>query len=207
MAIWTISAQAGTAGREVATELAARAGVPLRDRLELVAHARALDPAAGVDEDIEARVGGRLNALVLGAAMTAGSAEACRELQLRHALPQLARQVMREVARQPGVVLATAAFVPLADHPGAVHVRLQAPREWRVAAYARAEVVDRRRAEHAIDHEDHVQRDWVRKLFHVDVDDASLFSLVVDASRFSVDRIVDVLLAAAAGAELQAASS
>jgi hypothetical protein len=207
MTIWTVSAQAGTPGREVATGLAARAGVPLLDRTELVAHARALDPDVGVDEHIEARVGGRLNALALGAAMTAGSAEACRELQLRHALPDLARQVLREVTRQPAVVLAAAAFVPLGDHPGAVHVRLQAPREWRVAAYARTEVVDRRRAEHAIDHEDHVQRDWVRKLFHVDVDDASLFSLVVDASRLSPDRIVDVLLAAAAASELQAASS
>jgi cytidylate kinase len=208
MTIWTVSAQAGTPGRAVATELAARAGVPLLDRAALVARAHALDPEVGVDEDIEARLGGRLNALALGAALTAGSREACRELQLRHALPELARQVMGEVARHPAVVLATAAFVPLREHPGAVHVRLQAPRDWRVAAYARAEVVDRRRAGHAIDHEDHVQRDLVRKLFHVDIDDASLFSIVVDASRFSAARIADVLLAAAAAAsELYAASS
>jgi cytidylate kinase len=79
-----------------------------------------------------------------------------------------------------------------------VHVRLHAPLEWRIAAYCRDEVVDRRRAEKAIRHDDHQKRAWVQTLYHVDVDDAELFSLVVDVSRFPLDRLVEILLAAGA---------
>jgi cytidylate kinase len=38
---------------------------------------------------------------------------------------------------------------------------------------------------------------WVKSLYHVDIDDPQRFSLVLDTSRFSPDRIVEILLAAA----------
>src|SRR5215475_7743263 len=101
MAIWTISAQPGTPGRAAAAELAAHAGVPLLDRHALVelAHALALSLATG-----------------------AGSIEAFRELELRRALPELARTIVHEVSRHPAVILAAGAFACLRDHPAAVHV-------------------------------------------------------------------------------------
>jgi cytidylate kinase len=37
---------------------------------------------------------------------------------------------------------------------------------------------------------------WVKSLYRVDIDDPRLFSLVLDASRFSPERLVDTLLAA-----------
>jgi len=57
-----------------------------------------------------------------------------------------------------------AAFACLRDHPGAVHVRLLAPRAWRIEEYARHELVERSRAIKAIDHDDHAQRAFVRTL-------------------------------------------
>jgi len=84
----------------------------------------------------------------------------------------------------------------LAEHPAAVHVRLWAPLEWRISAYKREQLVDRRCAEKALKHDDHGKRAWVKSLYHVDIDDLRLFSLILDASRFSPDRLVQTLLAA-----------
>ena len=197
MAVWTISAQPGTPGAEVAAELAARAGVPLFDRKALAPLVQELSPELGDLDDVEGRFGGRFNALALSLAMTYGAPAAFREVELRRDLPELGRKVMGEVARGPAVILSAAAVNSLRDHPGAVHARLRAPEEWRVAAYARAEVVDRAKAAREGAHADHVERAWVHALFDVRVDDPALYTVVLEASRLAPDRIVDVLLAAA----------
>jgi hypothetical protein len=197
MAVWTISAQPGTPGVEVAAGLASRAEVPLFDREALVSIVRAFSPELGDLDDVEGRFGGRLNALALGVAMTYGAPEAFRELELRRTLPELGRKVVGEIARRPAVILAAAAALALPDRPGAVHARLWAPDEWRVAAYSRSEIVDSARAARDLAHADHVERNWVRALFDVRVDDLALYTAVLDASRVAPDRIVDVLLAAA----------
>jgi hypothetical protein len=198
MAVWTIAPQAGTGGLEIATELAARAEVDLYDRRALLSLAHDLRPDVSETDDLEGHVGGRLLAFALSAACAAGSPDAFRELRLRHDLPQLGRAVLENAARRPAVIVSPAAFAALRDHPGAVHVRLRAPFEWRVAAYQRQEIVDRRCAEKAVRHDDDHRRAWARSLYHVDIEDQTLFSLVVDVSRFSTDRVVDLLLAAAA---------
>ena len=94
------------------------------------------------------------------------------------------------------MIYAPAAFAALSQHPSAVHARLWAPLEWRVATYQRENFVDRRCAEKALKRDDHDKRAWVKSLYHVDIDDLRLFSLVLDASRFSPDRLVQTLLAA-----------
>jgi hypothetical protein len=201
MAVWTIAAQEGTGGDRLAAELAAAAGVPLLDRQTLTHFAHDLDPEQLDVEDfaeIEQRIGGRLRALALGMAITSGpaAAAALRELQFRHKLPELGRTVLSSAARRPCVILAPAAFAALADHPAAIHVRLQAPLPYRIATYQREQLVDRACAVKAIKHDDHLKDAWVRSLYHVGIDDVRRFTLVLDTSRFSDDRLVDILLAA-----------
>ena len=198
MSIWTISSQTGTDGAAIAAELAVRARVPLFDRETLATLASALEPSlAGSDlDDLEERVGGRLNALALSAAMTSGSPEAFHELQLRQTLPSLGRAVLRRAARGSAVVVANAAFAALAEHPGALHVRLRAPFAWRVEEVRRRDLVDAERAKRVVRHDDQLQRNWVRALYDADVDDPAGFGLVIDASRLSRERIVEMLLAA-----------
>jgi hypothetical protein len=196
MAVWTIAAQQGTGGERVATELAFAAGVSLLDRDALALSAHELEPSFPENDDLERRVGGRLDALALSTAMSTGSAEACREIKLRHALPDLGRAVLAKAAHAPCVIYAPAAFAALSQHPSAVHVRLSAPLEWRIEAYRREQLVDRRCAEKALKHDDHRKQSWVRWLYRLDIDDARLFSLVLDVSRFSPERIVETLLAA-----------
>jgi hypothetical protein len=201
MAVWTISAQPGTPGTEVATELAAGAAAPLFDRKALAPLVRELSPELGDLDDVEGRFGGRFNALALSLAMTYGAPAAFREVELRRVLPELGRKVMGEVARSPAVILSSAAANSLRDHPSAVHARLWAPEDWRVAAYSRAEIVDRGTAVRRLAQADHTERAWVHALFDVRVDDPVLYTVVLDASRLAPDRIVDMLLAASGSAQ------
>ena len=195
MTVWTISAQEGTGGGRLAGELAAAAGVPLFDREAIAALAHELDPELPELVDLEARFG-RFTMLSLSAALTVGSAEAFQEVELRQNLPTLGRTVLGEVARSPSVIYIPAAFAALRDHPAAIHVRLYAPLEWRVATYQREHLVDRRCAEKALRQADHRTQAWVKSLYHVDIDDARNYSLVADVSRFSADRLVEIVLAA-----------
>jgi hypothetical protein len=197
VAVWTISAQAGTGGDEIARELAERADATFLDREALVPLAHELEPALGDPDELEERLSGRFAALALGAAIATGAPEAVREFQLRRTLPELGREVLRRAASEPAVIFAPAAFAALADHPSAIHVRLRAPFDWRVATYQRQEVVERHGAEKAVRHDDEHKRAWVRTLYHVDVDDQTQFSLVCDVSRFARERLLEILLAAA----------
>jgi hypothetical protein len=197
MAVWTISAQAGTAGDRIAARLAAAAGVALVERASLAAFAYELNPAIGPVDELEERVGGPLRLAALSIGATTGSVDAFRELQLRQTLPDLGRAIMSEAARLPCVILATAAFAALPRHCAAVHVRLWAPLQWRIRAHQRDCVVDVHSAEKAVRHADHLQRVWVKSLYGVDIEDCRRFTLALDASRISEDRLVEILLAAA----------
>src|SRR5882757_1292998 len=195
MTVWTISAQEGTGGTRVAAALAAAAQVPLLDREALSVLAHELDPAFPQLDELAERFG-RFTMLSLSAALSVGSAEAFQEVELRHKLPDLGRAVLGEAARSSCVIYVPAAFAALSDHPSAIHVRLCAPLECRIASYQREHLVDRHCAEKALKREDHRMQAWVKSLYHVNIDDARRFSLVLDTSRFSPDRIVELLLAA-----------
>ncbi len=197
MAVWTISAQEGTPGDRVAAGLAVAAGVPLYDRLGLAELARGMELEIPELERIEERFCGRYSHLLLMAAGAAAVPDTISELRLREALPELGRQVLGEAARCACVIDAAAAFAVLRDHPNAIHVRLQAPFEHRVAAYQHDHLVDRHRAEKAVKHADHLQHAWVRTLYHLDVEDDSRYTIVLDTSRLSPDRLVEILVASA----------
>lgn len=196
MAVWTISAQEGSGGGRLAVELATVAGVPLLDRKTLAVFVHDLDPELEDADELEQRLGGRLNALALSLALSAGAAEAFHELQLRRTLPELGRAVLAAATRRPCVILAPGAFALLQDHPAAIHLRLRAPLAWRIANYQRDQLLDRHAAEKAVRHDDHLKRTWVRTLYRLDLDDPPLYALVADASRIRCDRLVEVLLAA-----------
>jgi len=205
MTVWTIAADVGTKGEELASALASAADVPLLERHALAALAHDLAPdIAEVDEleEIEARLGGPLVALGLNLAIsgpaTTGAlpAEALQEVSLRDMLPDLGRAVLAEAARRPCVILTPAAFAALEGNPTAVHLRLRAPLPFRVSAYQREALIDRHHAERALKHHDRQTRAWIKSLYHADIDDARLFALTVDVSRFTSSRLLDIALAA-----------
>src|SRR3954466_1159305 len=197
MRIWTISAAAGAGGERIAVDLARVAGVPL---LDFKALSSLFPDQLGHVPDLahlEERVGGRLNAIGLSLAMIGtGSALALSELEFRRTLPELGRAVLGGAARSSCVIVAQSAFLGVRGHVSAIHARIPAPLEWRIDAYQRDNVVDRGTAERAVKHDDHMTRTWVKTMYHANLDDYSLFSVVLDASRFSTPGLVEMLIAA-----------
>ncbi len=48
-------------------------------------------------------------------------------------------------------------------------------------------------------HDDHAKRVWVRTLFHLDLEDTSLFSVALDVSRFTTEQVAGILRSAGGG--------
>jgi hypothetical protein len=201
MAVWTVAAEQGTGGDRLSAALAAAADVELLDRDALAVLAHELNPeitdGATIDE-LERTVGSPgITLLALGIPFSPLAGELVRDLQLHHALPALGRAVLDRAAHEPCVIYAPAAFAALAGHAGPVHVRLRAPLEWRIAQHARERFLSRRAAEKEVREDDRRKHAWVRSIYHVEIDDPRHYSLVLDASRFPLERQVETLLAAA----------
>lgn len=145
------------------------------------------------------RIGGRMVAAALGlASTTLACSEAVRELRFREELVKLAADVLGDAVHGSCVISTSVGFAALKDNPSALHVRLRAPLEWRIKAYQRDALVDRQAAEKAVKHSDHQRHLLAKAMYKADADDDTNFAVVLDASRFSVDRMVEVLLAAGA---------
>jgi hypothetical protein len=200
MAVWTVSAEQGTGGDRICAALADAADVELVDRDALADLARDLNPeitgGAKIDE-LEQCVGrGGVTLLALGIPFSPMAGDMVRQIQLQHALPELGRAVVRMAACEPCVIFASGAFAALHDHHTAVHVRLRASFEWRTAQFAREHCVNHRCAEKAVREDDHRKHAWIKSIYHVDIDDPRHFSLVLDVSRFSTERLIETLIAA-----------
>jgi hypothetical protein len=204
MAVWTVSAEQGTGGDRISAGLAAAADVELIDRDALALLAHDINPGViGGDtiDQLERSVGrGGVNLLALGVPFSPFAGELVRQLHLQHALPELGRVVTAQAARRPCVIAAAGAFAAMDTHHSAIHVRVRAPLEWRVAQYAREHLVDHRCAAKTVRADDHRKHAWLKAIYHIDIDDPRHFALVLDASRLCPERIVETLLATGSGA-------
>jgi cytidylate kinase len=198
MRVWTISWQEGTGGDAVGHRLAEEAGVrPVED--DVVASVAA---AQGLDVEhmcaFERHLPGRLLEFGLTMAMTAGhSAEAAVELRRVKRTRELTEFVVREAAREPCVILGRAGFAILRDHPGALHIRLHAPLEWRIREFARTRCLPLEHARRLVVSDDRARETYVRRLYGLDLHDDENFDLVWDASRIPQETMVEMALVAA----------
>jgi hypothetical protein len=198
MAVWTFSWQEGTPGEDVARTVADRAGVPVVEREAVAAIAAALDMDAEEAGELERHLPGRFAELALHTAAGFGltSCEALLELRRLPALRRATEAVIRGVARSPCVILGRAGFAVLREHPGAVHVRVEAPLEWRVRRCAREHLLTPERAREAVERGDCERASYVRRLYGLDVARAENYHVVCDASRLHVGRMADIALVA-----------
>jgi cytidylate kinase len=187
--VWTISAQAGSGGEQIAPLLAERVGVPLVDPLTTdgAPHGRRVRRIASWFFEAGACTG---SMFVASTDLRLVQSETPTERELTESL-------ISEAARSPAVIADWSAFAVLADHPAACHVRVRAPVEWRVARYARENCVSARVAEQELRTLERERCAYMRQLYGRQLDAPENFTLVCDASRLPPTHIVDLLLAAA----------
>jgi hypothetical protein len=188
--VWTISAQAGSGGEQIARLLSERAGVPL------------VDPVATDGAPDRRRRARRLASWLSEAGACTGSMfVATADLRLVQSdtpsKRELTESMISEAARFPVVISDWSAFALLADHPAACHVRVRAPLEFRIALHARENCVSTAVAEQALRALERERCAYVRQRHGRRLDAPENFTLVCDASRLPLSDLVEVLLVAA----------
>jgi cytidylate kinase len=202
----TVSAPYGAGGSVVGPALASRLGVPFVDRAVPTEVASRLDlsVAEAIERDDTAPHGiarvfaafARVPAVGLGPVGSYGAPELTTDDQF----VAETEKVIRGLASSGGgaVVLGRAGAIVLADEPGALHVRLTGPLEARLAQAAEMEGLDPGEALRRQRASDGARRAYVRTFYGRDPEDVSLYHLVLDSTRLSFDRCVDLIAAAVA---------
>lgn len=112
--------------------------------------------------------------------------------------------VVYEAARHgTGVILGHGSQLLLRDFGCALHVRVFAPEEFRVRHLAERHGLTPDVAERQIRKSDHEQRGFLRFAFRMDWNDPSLYDLVINREKLSVDLAAELICAAARSKEIQ----
>lgn len=201
MGVVTVSAAYGAAGPEVGREVARRLGLPFHDRAIAAQVAGRLGvPVEEAEANDETVVRGlwRLVASLGTMPDPVGGVLPTSSLPDPRVYREQTERVLAEIAGSGGgVVLGRAAAIVLADRPDALHVRLDGPRERRLAAaVARSgRSPDDVRREMAAN--DRTREAYVRHFYRCDPAAARHYHLVVDSTALPVDTVVDLVVAAA----------
>ncbi|MEV0594202.1 AAA family ATPase [Nonomuraea cavernae] len=206
MRVVTISATYGTAGSLIGPAVAERLGVPFVDRAIPSAVAEelgcSLEEALAHDDRAEHGLGRLLSGAVRLPTVTFGGIDMYVPGALPHAPEDFVHRterILRETARvRGGVFLGRAGAMVLAGHPGALHVRLDAPLRRRVLQTATLGDLGEREARRLIEDNDRARAAYVRHFYRADPADPCLYHLVIDSTSIPVPTCVELITTAAA---------
>ena len=200
----TISASYGAGGSEVAPVLAARLGVPFFDRALAAQVAERLgttpdDPL--LQEERPAGLLARLlprfstGALYAAAAFPPELPSVPTEEEYRAELDRVIRGAGASAAG--GVLLGRAGAVVLAEHPTALHVRLDGPPERRIERVHQEAGLDHKRAAARLRENDRAREAYVKQLYQVDATNPRLYHLIIDSTAIPLATCVELIARAA----------
>jgi cytidylate kinase len=197
-----ISASYGAGGSEIGPALAERLGVPFVDRaipmavaeqLEVdYADAAAHDQSFGGHSLIERIMSGFVGSDTV--VPTPLPAETITSEDFRRATEAA---LLEQAATGEGVIVGRGAAILLREDPRALRVRLDGPVEARIAQAMRLGGIDRETAARTQHRLDRVHEEYVRHFYDVDVRDASLYHVSLDATALPVEAAVEVIFRAA----------
>jgi hypothetical protein len=194
--VWTVDAQPGCDGRAVGRLLAERIGVPLVDTQFAVALAREFGTTVESASTLEAPPSRLVRFGLLLGVSSRVAPELALELRRGERIRSVLERVAREASRSSCVIVGRCAYLSLASHPSAIHARLSAPLEWRVRKLAASACISIHDARREVERAGCERRVAARTFHDCDIDDATLFHLVLETSRLTRDTIVDLLATA-----------
>jgi cytidylate kinase len=199
----TISASYGAGGSEIGPRLAERLGVPFVDRAIPVSVARELEipveQALGQEEVAHTTFSRWLVHFAPAVQMFGGAPMIHEPLAEPDEAFRLATEhALREHAARGAVILGRAGALVLRDVAGALHVRLDGPRERRIAQVVALRGIDEATAAEELRVSDTARETYVRHWYRCDARDASLYHLVLDSTAIPLERCVELIAIAAA---------
>jgi Cytidylate kinase-like family len=203
MAIVTVSAPYGAAGAEVAPAVAERLGLPFHDRaIPLQVAGRLGVPVAEAEANDETVVGGlwRLVASLGTMPDPVGGVRPTSALPDARAYRQQTERVLAEIAEGAGgVVLGRGAAMVLGERPDALHVRLDGPRERRLAAACARSGRDADEVRREMESTDRAREAYVRHFYRCDPAASVNYHLVIDSTALPLDTVIELIVVAAHG--------
>jgi cytidylate kinase len=202
MTLVALSASYGAGSTLIAPALAERLGVPFVDRAIPLAVAKHLhvtaEEAAAHEESAAAgwleRVLRGFIAADPGTPTPLPAAEAFSSEDFRRATEEV---ILRQAATGEGVILGRGAVVVLRDDPRVLRVRLNGPVERRRQLAIHLGEVDPETAERALRDSDRTHAEYLRRFYDADIDDPSLYHLVIDSTAFEPGACVELIARAA----------
>ncbi|MDA2804523.1 cytidylate kinase-like family protein [Nocardiopsis suaedae] len=195
----TISATFGAGGGAVGTAVAERLGVPFVDRAipGAVAEEIGCSLEDALRHDGRAPTGferllasaARLPTVTLGSVDPAyvTPSDADGRILYDQEFVDRTEDVLERVAATGAVVLGRAGAVVLADRPGALHVRLDGPKDARLARSGTGDMRE-------LEANDRARSAYVRRFYRVDPGDAALYHIVLDATAVPPEACTDVIV-------------
>lgn len=204
MRVVTISAPYGAGGSVVGPAVADRLGLPFLDRAIPAAVAAelgvSLDTALAHDDRSEHGLGRLFSLAARLPNLTLGGVDAALppdDLVSEEAFVTETERVLHEVAdRGPVVILGRAAAIVLADHPGALHVRLHGPVERRVAQAVRLEGIEPDVARSRQRVVDRARDAYVRHVYRAQPTDLALYQLAIDSTALPLHACTELIVTA-----------
>ena len=182
MAVITISRDPGASGEEIAARLAGRLGFVLIDKSHLVR----LWQESDLDEMSLARVDEKIPP---GSDGIDSETEAILRM-----LPDLIVQMAED---HDLIVLGRGGQGLFRNRPGTLHVRVVAPRSFRVGYLQNREKISAREARHRIRTLETQRARYLRFLYRLNCDDAELYDLTLRMDRLSTDQALKLIGTAA----------
>jgi cytidylate kinase len=106
-------------------------------------------------------------------------------------------KALRELVNGGGVVLGRASAVVLAEHPSALHVRLDGPRKKRITRVMAHEQTDEAGAARLLDETDRAWESYVRFFYRTDPREPRLYHLLIDSTAIPLDACTELIVTAA----------
>jgi cytidylate kinase len=203
MGVVTISASYGSGGFEVAPVVAERLGLPFHDRAIPAQVAGRLGvPLAEAEANDENVVRGlwRLVASLGTMPDPVGGVMPTTSIPDERAYRQQTERILAEIADGAGgVVLGRAAAMVLRDRPHVLNVRLDGPRDRRLAAVVARSGRPRDEVRRELEINDRSREAYVRHFYRCDPAEAMHYHLVLDGTAMPLDTVIDIVVAAARG--------
>ena len=196
--IITISREFGAAGGEVARRLAEALGWTLVDNelIDEVAKRAGLEPEEVAEREERAPSFIERLSRTLASAMPEFVAPEGGTLPdtTEERLVKVTEGAVSDLAGHENIVLVgRAAAAVLASRPGAVHVKVVAPRQERIARIAGRLGVDMKAAEKQVNDSDGNRARYHKQYYQRDWKDASNYHLVVNTGKIGVDGAVELI--------------
>jgi cytidylate kinase len=201
MTLVALSASYGAGGSVVGPGLAERLGVPFVDRAIPARVAERLDvsvdDAAAHDEQAADSFLDRLLRGFIGTDIGVPAplpAETFTSEDFRKATEDV---LLRQAATGQGVILGRGGMIVLRDDPRVLRVRLNGPAERRLRQAMTIGEIDEETARDTLGKLDRAHADYVRQFYGADINDSTLYHLVIDSTAIALDACVELIAQAA----------